>query len=410
MSAFIKLNKQDAYVVPYTAHKSYSYSTPAERVAAGVHFALGENDATLFSSASDNTSGGQYNKLTYRSIKQLYYSNSTSSIDTSGSFYDYPQTTLYSTRSLGDTAALVLIPKSVYGQNIKPGTFKFISGSSFKVEDDGEGNLIASGSVTYTAVTTASIEEFITETTGSEDIGYLNIPINTQMDLNGSTVKGVDEEWTLVQVRWLGSDVTSPYYLASGTLQSSNITDSSILSHLSFSDPNTLISDDENAISFVDTASSDKTTFTFVSASVSQSITYSEVYPSASIADGEHLGNIFYAHGNAVITKEDIAARFYGQVLRSGSLEWQGTHTIYQHEYRCKVNESSLNYSQNPSTVQSGSDGTVYDFVTGSYFQPYVTTVGLYNDSNELIAVGKLAQPVPKSRYTDMNFVVKFDV
>jgi len=51
----------------------------------------------------------------------------------------------------------------------------------------------------------------------------------------------------------------------------------------------------------------------------------------------------------------------------------------------------------------------VYDFATGSYFQPYVTTIGLYNDANELVAVGKLAQPVPKSRYTDMTFVVKFD-
>jgi ELWxxDGT repeat protein len=53
--------------------------------------------------------------------------------------------------------------------------------------------------------------------------------------------------------------------------------------------------------------------------------------------------------------------------------------------------------------------GYVYDFATGSYFQPYVTTIGLYNDANELVAVGKLAQPVPKSRYTDMTFVVKFD-
>lgn len=410
MSAFIKLNKQDAYVVPYTAHKSYSYSTPAERVAAGVHFALGENDVTLFDSVSDSVSGGQFNKLTYRSIKQLYYSNSTSSIDTSGSFEYYPQSTLHFTRSLEDTAALILIPKSVYGQNIHPGTFKFISGSDFKIEDDGEGNLIASGSVTYTVVTTSSIEETVTNTTGSEEIGYNAIPSITQMDLNGSTAKGVDAEWELIQVRWLGSLATSPYYLASGTLQTDNITDSGVLSHLSFLDPTTLSSDDDSIIQFADNSGTAKTQFTFLSASISQSITLIEVYPSASIADGEHLGNIFYSHGNAIITKNDIAARFYGQVLRSGSLEWQGSHTVYQHEYRCKVNESSLNYSQNPSTTQSGSDNTVYDFVTGSYFQPYVTTVGLYNDSNELIAVGKLAQPVPKSRYTDMTFVVKFDV
>jgi hypothetical protein len=52
----------------------------------------------------------------------------------------------------------------------------------------------------------------------------------------------------------------------------------------------------------------------------------------------------------------------------------------------------------------------MYGFATASFFQPYITTVGLYNDSNELIAVGKLAQPVPKSKYMDMNFVVKLDI
>ena len=52
----------------------------------------------------------------------------------------------------------------------------------------------------------------------------------------------------------------------------------------------------------------------------------------------------------------------------------------------------------------------MYGFATGSYFQPYATTVGLYNDSNQLIGVGKLGQPIPKSRFTDMTFVVKFDI
>jgi hypothetical protein len=73
------------------------------------------------------------------------------------------------------------------------------------------------------------------------------------------------------------------------------------------------------------------------------------------------------------------------------------------------VNESSLNYSQNPS-IKSGSNGDTYNFATGSYFQPYITTVGLYNDSNELIAVAKLGQPIPKSRYTDMTFVIALDI
>ena len=50
-----------------------------------------------------------------------------------------------------------------------------------------------------------------------------------------------------------------------------------------------------------------------------------------------------------------------------------------------------------------------YDFATGSYFSPYVTTIGLYNESYQLVAVGKLAQPIPISLYTDTTFVVNYD-
>ena len=34
------------------------------------------------------------------------------------------------------------------------------------------------------------------------------------------------------------------------------------------------------------------------------------------------------------------------------------------------------------------------NFVTHSEFQPYITKVGLYNDFNELIAIGQLSHPI----------------
>jgi hypothetical protein len=42
-------------------------------------------------------------------------------------------------------------------------------------------------------------------------------------------------------------------------------------------------------------------------------------------------------------------------------------------------------------------------------FSPYVTTVGLYNDANDLLAVAKMSSPTPISPNTDMTFLVKFD-
>ena len=49
------------------------------------------------------------------------------------------------------------------------------------------------------------------------------------------------------------------------------------------------------------------------------------------------------------------------------------------------------------------------DFATGSDFMPYVTTVGIYNDNNELLLVGKFAQPIQMSSVTDTTFVVRYD-
>ena len=82
----------------------------------------------------------------------------------------------------------------------------------------------------------------------------------------------------------------------------------------------------------------------------------------------------------------------------------------YETQYKCTINEDEFNYSLNPTTISgSSNDGTVYNFVTSSYFSPFVTTVGMYNNDNELLAVGKLAQPLPTSRTTDTTILVNID-
>jgi hypothetical protein len=40
---------------------------------------------------------------------------------------------------------------------------------------------------------------------------------------------------------------------------------------------------------------------------------------------------------------------------------------------------------------------------------PYVTTIGLYNQDNELMAVAKLSNPIQRTDYSVQTFVVKFD-
>ena len=83
--------------------------------------------------------------------------------------------------------------------------------------------------------------------------------------------------------------------------------------------------------------------------------------------------------------------------------------TVYQNEVRCRVKENDFNYTQNPSATKAGTTGSYIDAVTGSDFHPYVTTVGLYNDKDELLVVGKLSRPYPVPPNTDMTFIIRWD-
>jgi len=69
---------------------------------------------------------------------------------------------------------------------------------------------------------------------------------------------------------------------------------------------------------------------------------------------------------------------------------------------------SEFNYSENPS-FRSGSTGEVIYFYFINNPTVYPTTVGLYNESNQLVVVGKLSRPIPISLQTDTTFVVNFD-
>ena len=90
-------------------------------------------------------------------------------------------------------------------------------------------------------------------------------------------------------------------------------------------------------------------------------------------------------------------------------LSFKNEYIVYEQEVRCKVGENDFNMTLNP-TISTDTSGSLRDFATGSDFSPYVTTVGLYNNRSELLAVAKLAQPIPLSSTTDTVFVVKYDI
>ena len=95
--------------------------------------------------------------------------------------------------------------------------------------------------------------------------------------------------------------------------------------------------------------------------------------------------------------------------LNFGFLSLQSTITIYESQYKCTINPNEFTYTQNPTALINRTDGVAYDFLTGSYFQPYVTTVGLYNNANEMLAVAKTSQPIAKSFDKEILVKVKLD-
>ena len=91
------------------------------------------------------------------------------------------------------------------------------------------------------------------------------------------------------------------------------------------------------------------------------------------------------------------------------TVSFEAESTIYQKEVRCQVSENDFNYTLNPSAIRSGTSGSYIDAVTGSEFRPYATTVGIYNDMDELLLVGKLSTPYPIASNTDTTFVIRWD-
>jgi hypothetical protein len=125
------------------------------------------------------------------------------------------------------------------------------------------------------------------------------------------------------------------------------------------------------------------------------------------VQENEVIGAVIYSHGLVVFTQENFAKYFSN--LTTPELSWNSFYPVYTTNYTMKVRDEELNFSLNP-TAKKDSFGTIADNISGSEFKPYITTIGLYNDDQELIAVAKLSQPLPKTKDTDMTFVVKLDI
>ena len=92
---------------------------------------------------------------------------------------------------------------------------------------------------------------------------------------------------------------------------------------------------------------------------------------------------------------------------RIQNLSFTNTTEINSTIYFCRVPHNKYNYSSNPTYI-SGSKIRV-KAVASDMPITYITTVGLYNASNELLAVAKLSEPLRKDPTNEITLRVRLD-
>ena len=122
-----------------------------------------------------------------------------------------------------------------------------------------------------------------------------------------------------------------------------------------------------------------------------------------STAKGIGLGT-----ARAFDTNSDNTKKIYTALSGSKSFLLNSEESISSEYLFCRGQNFEFNFSENPSFI-SGSNGAVlYDqFINNP--QTYVTTVGLYNQVNELVAVAKLSRPLLKDFTKELLVRVKLD-
>ena len=396
-----RIPKSDISIRPFKAYKEWSFISGSPEIAvleaeAGNYESLSSNIIT-----TGSLSGSSYSKLgLYGQLRaQFYNGNEDNPFIRFGSKRNYYETaTLAKERYFEDYAKVISIPQIAVGEGIKKFSVTLIDSSATYV-DDGYGNI----QDPRDSVIVSLIDN------QTNEVNFVDY-INTQYSASSPypTTVFVDIQNEEIEIIYQGD--TYFQQLISYDVQSG-----------------VLIADD---LPFLPEA-----------------------------AQGIKIGNVFYTQGLIVLTR-DAANR-----LNSGwTLDYKSTETIYENEFLLIVQPDEFNISQNPSAVVevgkvqeyiTGSDGKIYKTTTnpgvkyirkksvlengdvldyrytgsigtkkagfehweasgsvdstGSFLAPFITTIGLYDDNCDLVAVAKLPQAIKSDPELPVNFIVRFD-
>ena len=384
-----RIPKSDISIRPFKAYKEWSFDNNSTEIS------LLEADIN-----SSNLSGLYPKNSIYGQLRaQFYNGNEYNPILRTGTIgNEYNINEASKDRFLSGSAKVISIPQIYVGEGIKKGSLLITDGAG-RFIDDGYGNVIAAGAGAQISFAT--------------------------LDLSGSTFNFLD----LIEESYTTT-------ISSFFIDIEDATLDIVLGGQSFS-CEIVSMDNELGLIFVKNA-------TFLQGA----------------AGTTKAGNIFYNQGIITITRNPNTF-----LNTDWDVSFKSTQTIYEHEYLLIVNQDEFNVSTNPSAIVNigketekyiTTDGKVQTIVkntgvnyirkkstletgleldfrytssvnpnvfagfehyelsssvdrTGAFLLPFITTIGLYDDDCQLVAVAKLPQPIKSESDIPVNFIIRFD-
>lgn len=152
-----------------------------------------------------------------------------------------------------------------------------------------------------------------------------------------------------------------------------------------------------------------------VSASIANSGSYGKLLPDVGIIllNEEALdaavsdGGIALNTGNSTDTDNKNPRKLYNAIVDGASFKLSSQETVSSNFVFVRARNSEFNYSTNPS-ILTGSGELRHSSLIDSP-QTYITTVGLYNENQDLLAVAKLSRPLLKDSTKEALIRIKLD-
>ena len=99
--------------------------------------------------------------------------------------------------------------------------------------------------------------------------------------------------------------------------------------------------------------------------------------------------------------------KIYDSIVAGSSIYLKSEETVSSRYFFTRVKNSDFNYTTNPSIIDANGNLLYTTLINNP--QTYITTVGMYNDNNELLAVAKLSRPLTKDFTKEALIRIKLD-